>query len=78
MIRSPIKPPVHDSAEANSLRDYHEKVFALLAVDDIDPDELRRVAGNGKPAANKKAPRKTASKKKTSRKKTSKKKTAKA
>ena len=80
------KAQVISKAEANGLRDYHEKVAALLDVDEFPHDEfLHRATGTapaeppGKPA--KKAARKKAAKKpaakKTARKKTSKKKTAK-
>jgi len=81
------KAQVISKAEANSLRDYHEKVSALLDVDDFAPDELRRIVEPTKPAAKepvakksstkKAASKKPASGKKASRKKTSKKKTAK-
>ncbi|HSN52923.1 MAG TPA: acyl-CoA dehydrogenase [Woeseiaceae bacterium] len=70
-----------DKDEAAKLRDYHEKVFALLAVDDFAPEDLRRTAGkpaepaSPKPAQNaakrKQAPRQKVAKKKSSRKKTS-------
>jgi len=80
------KAQVISKAEANSLRDYHEKVTALLDVDDFAPDELRRVhdtkntvakkSTTKKPATKKSAKKKPAAKKKASRKKASKKKTA--
>tara|TARA_R110002049_G_scaffold54869_35_gene152509 strand:- start:5429 stop:7984 length:2556 start_codon:yes stop_codon:yes gene_type:complete len=55
--------------EAKALREYHEKVSALLAVDDFAPEELVR-----RPAATDKAPVKKAAKRKTTaRKKSSKK-----
>jgi acyl-CoA dehydrogenase len=68
--------------EAAKLRDYHEKVFSLLAVDDFAPEDLRRTPvkevdqpspGPAKKAAKRKqAPRKKVSKKsKVSRKKKS-------
>ncbi len=68
--------------EAAKLRDYHEKVFSLLAVDDFAPEDLRRTAGGQadepapgpakKAAKRKQAPRKKVSgKKKVSRKKKS-------
>ena len=75
------KAQVISKAEANSLRDYHSKVSALLDVDDFAPDELRRVvesteparekSASTKPAAKKKAAKKGASRKKASKKKTS-------
>jgi acyl-CoA dehydrogenase len=75
------KAQVISKAEANSLRDYHEKVVALLEVDDFAPEELaRRPAQNdaAAPAApDKPARKKAATRKKTSRKKrVTKKKTA--
>jgi acyl-CoA dehydrogenase len=68
--------------EAEKLRDYHEKVSSLLAVDDFAPEDLRRTAGGQadepaskpakKAAKHKQAPRKKVSgKKKVSRKKKS-------
>jgi acyl-CoA dehydrogenase len=72
------KAQVISKAEANSLRDYHEKVAALLAVDDFAPEELARVTDTNKAVAKKPAPKKPAAKKKASRKKAGKKKTAKA
>ena len=61
--------------EADKLRDYHSKIFALMAVDDFAPEELRRTSAEPKPrkaAKRKQAPRKKVSKKKSaSRKKTS-------
>jgi acyl-CoA dehydrogenase len=36
------KAQVISKAEARNMRSYHEKVLALLAVDDFDPDELAR------------------------------------
>jgi len=80
------KAQVISKAEASGLRDYHEKVAALLDVDEFPHDEfLRRDpdAGSTEPpkkpakkAARKKAAKKTATKK-SARKKTSDKKTAK-
>ena len=74
---------VISKAEAATLRDYHDKVFALLSVDDFDPSELGRQGTAPtsaepvrKAAKRKAAPRtKTAKKKTTSNKKASKKKT---
>ena len=71
------KAQVISKAEANSLRDYHGKVSALLDVDDFAPDELRRVVEAEEPPAGKPATKKAAAKKKVSRKKVAKKKTAK-
>jgi acyl-CoA dehydrogenase len=72
---------VISKAEANSLRDYHDKVAALLDVDDFAADEfLYRPAAEvvpGNPAP-KKAAKKPAAKKKATRKKPSKKKASKA
>ncbi|MBT8083561.1 MAG: acyl-CoA dehydrogenase [Gammaproteobacteria bacterium] len=67
------KAQVLSKAEANSLRNFHEKVSALLDVDDFAPEEF---LGRAKEAA---APvSKTATEKKATRKKKAKKKTAKA
>ena len=72
------KAQVVSKAEANSLRDYHEKVSALLAVDDFAPDELRRCpAAPAEPAAPKKAAKKPARKKAATKKKATRKKTSK-
>ena len=79
------KAQVVSKAEARGLREYHDKVAALLAVDDFTTEELARVLpGKGEPKAPKKtAKKKTASKKATavkrvaSKKVTSKKKTEK-
>ena len=71
---------VIDKDEAAKLRDYHEKVFSLLAVDDFAPEDLRRTSGKEaeqpspepakKAAKRKQAPRqKVSGKKKASRKK---------
>ena len=51
-------------AEANTLRQYYEKVAALMAVDDFDPSEL------GRKQAAKTRPRKAAKRKPAPRKKT--------
>jgi acyl-CoA dehydrogenase len=63
------KAQVISKAEANSLRDYHEKVAALLDVDDFASDELQRIVPAAKPAAKKPATRKKAPRKKSSKKK---------
>ena len=72
---------VIDKDEAAKLRDYHNKVFALLAVDDFAPEDLRRTGGKSaepaspkpakKAAKRKQAPRQRVAKKKVSRKKNS-------
>ena len=73
------KAQVISKAEANSLRDYYEKVRDLLSVDDFEPDAFRRTPTEPAAAPREKAAKKKpAAKKKTSRKKASKKKTAKA
>jgi len=82
------KAQVVSKAEANSLRDYYDKVFALLAVDDFPKDGLlHRTAPEPvadvdvpvqTPSAKKPAAKKPAAKKNTSRKKASNKKTSKA
>jgi acyl-CoA dehydrogenase len=77
------KAQVISKAEANSLRDYHDKVTDLLSVDDFDKDAFRRTPAapveENRHAANKKTVRKkTAAKKKATRKKSAKKKPAKA
>ena len=77
------KAQVVSKAEANSLRDYHDKVTDLLNVDDFDKDAFRRTpvvpVEEKKPAAKKKTVRKkTAAKKKATRKKAAKKKPTKA
>ena len=51
-----------DAAETAALRDYHEKVSSLLAVDDFTPDELRRRTSDA--AAKTKKRKKKASKRK--------------
>ncbi len=78
------KAQVISKAEANSLRDYHEKVSALLDVDDFAPEEMvRRPADSAPPPAEKPPKKKTskntpAARKKAPTKKTSKKKSAEA
>ena len=57
------KAQVISKAEANSLRDYHEKVAALLDVDDFAPEDMIR-----RPADSAPSPAKTPPKKKTSKK----------
>jgi acyl-CoA dehydrogenase len=45
--------------EATGLRDYHDKISALLAVDDFAPEELARVQGSPQAAAATTAPHET-------------------
>jgi acyl-CoA dehydrogenase len=77
------KAQVISKAEANSLRDYHEKVAGLLDVDDFAPDEFLGQRGVSAPvtppkkATKKPARKKAASKKKTAAKKASGKKASK-
>ena len=80
---------VISKSEANELRNYHEKVLNLLAVDDFAPDEIARAGSKvapitgkatAKPVTKKAAAKKKAAKKKTASKKkakTAKKKTSK-
>jgi acyl-CoA dehydrogenase len=73
------KAQIISKAEANRLRDFHDKVAALLDVDDFAPGEyLHRPAPAQEPRPAQPAPKKKAKKKTASRKKTSKKKTSKA
>ncbi len=68
-----LRAKIIDSAEAASLREYHDKVAALLAVDDFAPEELAREmpeSVKNETVKNKPAKKKTA-KKKTARKKSS-------
>ena len=60
------KAQVISKAEARNMRAYHEKVLALLSVDDFAPEDLRRTPA-GEPAPARKKARKKAAK---SRKKT--------
>ena len=77
------KAEIINAQEASALRDYHDKVSALLAVDDFDPEELARNAikttdpePSRKAAKRKAAPRtKVAANKKKATKKSSKRKT---
>ena len=71
------KAQVISKAEANSLRNYHEKVAALLDVDDFAPGEFLHRPTEPPAADRKPAAKKKTAKKKTSR-KTAKKKAAKA
>ncbi len=76
------KAQVISKAEANGLRDYHEKVAALLGVDEFPHDGFLHRASASAPSEPPDAPAKKAAKKpaakKSTKKKTSKKKTAKA
>ena len=64
------KAQVISKAESRTLRNYHEKVLALLDVDDFSPDELARVPRDAAPVREKaarqpgKKPAKRAAKKK--------------
>ena len=61
-----------DNKEAELLRDYHEAVFELIAVDDFDSSEIGRSGGNAGPANSPAKPAKKAARKKSvSKKKTS-------
>ncbi len=72
---------VISKSEASELRNYHEKVMNLLAVDDFAPDEIGRAGNKVAPIAGKATVRpvakKAAAKKKAARKKTASKKKAK-
>ena len=69
------KAQVISKAEARNMRAYHEKVLALLAVDDFAPDELiRRPASESEPRAAQPALKKAT--KKATRKKPARKKKA--
>ncbi|TFG38827.1 MAG: acyl-CoA dehydrogenase [Chromatiales bacterium] len=70
------KAQVISKAEARNMRSYHNKVLALLAVDDFAPDELSRNTRKPEPAATKPMQSKTGVKKTVVAKKSSKKKTA--
>jgi acyl-CoA dehydrogenase len=80
-IEEAARAEVINKKEANELREYHEKVRALLAVDDFAPEDLSRSASTADPEVAPQAPiaakRKTAAKKKTKKKVASKKKAAK-
>jgi acyl-CoA dehydrogenase len=72
------KAQVISKAEANSLRDYHEKVSALLDVDDFAPEEMvRRPTDSAPPPAEKPPKEKTSKNTPTARKKAPTKKTSK-
>jgi acyl-CoA dehydrogenase len=63
--------------EAAELRTYHDKVMALLAVDDFEPDAFKRQKDESRPAAVAAARKKPAARKKTERKKSGRKKASK-
>jgi len=67
------KAQVISKAEARNMRSYHEKVLALLAVDDFDPSELVRQSpekdASAAPAKKAAKPTRKKTKKKTVRKK---------
>jgi acyl-CoA dehydrogenase len=68
---------VIDKDEAAKLRDYYDKVSALLAVDDFAPEDLRRTGGKpAEPASPPKPAKKAAKRKQAPRKKVAKKKAA--
>lgn len=73
-IDEALKAEVISDNEAAALRDYHEKVFDLLAVDDFAPEELGRKSVAD---ADARLPRKAAKRKAGPRKKTASKKKAK-
>jgi hypothetical protein len=49
-IDEATKAGVINAKEATRLRDYHDKVSSLLAVDDFAPDELQRAGARSEPA----------------------------
>ena len=69
-IDEAAKAEVITAEEADKLRDYHGRIFALMSVDDFDSDELRRAPAEPEPKPRKAAKRKQAPRKKVSRKKT--------
>lgn len=71
------KGQVINKAEARSMRAYHDKVSALLAVDDFAPEDLARTSPGGKTTPRRKAVARKTSKKKSAAKKTSTKKSVK-
>ena len=77
-IAEGLQTNIIDKAEAASLREYHDKVAALLAVDDFAPEELAREMPEPvkNEIATKQPAKKKPSKKKTARKKSSKKKSS--
>lgn len=71
------KGQVINKTEARSMRAYHDKVSALLAVDDFAPEDLARTSPGGKTTPRRKAVARKTSKKKSAVKKTSTKKSVK-
>ena len=71
------KGQVINKTEARSMRAYHDKVSALLAVDDFAPEDLARTSPAKKTAPRTKAVTRKTSKKKSATKKTSTKKSVK-
>ena len=63
-IEEAEKAQVISKAEARNMRNYHEKVLALLAVDDFAAEELSRNGTSPAKTTRKKAARKTSSSKK--------------
>ena len=76
-IDEAAKAGVISKKEAGELQEYHDKVRALLAVDDFAPDELGRSKDVSPPVQKVAAKKKNVTRQKTSRKKASKKKAAK-
>jgi acyl-CoA dehydrogenase len=60
---------VINEGEAAKLRDYHDKVFSLLAVDDFAPEDLRRTTGQQADEPSRKPAKKAAKRKAAPRKK---------
>jgi acyl-CoA dehydrogenase len=79
-IEDAEKAQVISKAEARTLRNYHEKVLALLDVDDFAPEELARTpqTAPAKKKAGKKPAKRAAKKKPTATKRSASKKTTKA
>jgi acyl-CoA dehydrogenase len=76
-IEEAAKAGVISKKEAAELREYHDKVGALLAVDDFESEELARSIGDPAPTTQRAAKAKTTTRKKTARKKARSKKTPK-
>ena len=72
-IEEAAEAEVVSPSEAEQLRDFHAKVFALMSVDDFAPEELHREGRTDESRDEK--PKRAAAKKKSKRKTTSKKKT---
>jgi acyl-CoA dehydrogenase len=75
-IDEAAKAEVINKDEATKLRDFHEKVFSLLAVDDFAPEDLQRVAGKQSDEPSPKPAKKAAKRKQAPRKKVARKSTA--